>query len=55
MQKEHLLHITGDISILLCGQAGTGIQTVEQLLVRILHCSGYHVFATKVDMSRVRG
>jgi len=55
MQKEHLLHITGDISILLCGQAGTGIQTVEQLLVRILHCSGYHVFATKEYMSRVRG
>lgn len=55
MQKEPLLQITGDISIVLCGQAGTGIQTVEQLLVRILQRSGYHIFATKEYMSRVRG
>jgi len=55
MQKEHLLHITGDISIVLCGQAGAGIQTIEQLLVKILQRRGYHVFATKEYMSRVRG
>jgi len=44
-----------DISIVLCGGAGQGIQTVEQLLTRMLKRSGYHVFATKEYMSRVRG
>ncbi len=45
----------GDISIVLCGQAGQGIQTVENILVHGLKLSGYHVFATKEYMSRVRG
>lgn len=44
-----------DISIVLCGQAGMGIQTVEFLLTRILKLAGYNVFATKEYMSRVRG
>ncbi len=44
-----------DVSIVLCGEAGQGIQTVEQMLVRILHRSGFHVYATKEYMSRVRG
>lgn len=44
-----------DISIVLCGQAGQGIQTVEFLLTRILKLAGYNVFATKEYMSRVRG
>ena len=44
-----------DVSIVLCGQAGQGIQTVERILVRLLKLSGYHVFATKEYMSRVRG
>jgi len=44
-----------DTSIVLCGQAGQGVQTVESLLVRILKSAGYHVFATKEYMSRVRG
>ncbi|MDD4765136.1 MAG: 2-oxoacid:acceptor oxidoreductase family protein, partial [Atribacterota bacterium] len=44
-----------DISIVLCGGAGLGIQTVEQLLTRMLKMSGYYVFATKEYMSRVRG
>lgn len=44
-----------DISIVLCGQAGQGVQTVETLLTRILKAAGYHVFATKEYMSRVRG
>lgn len=43
------------ISIVLCGQAGQGIQTVEFLLTRLLKLSGYNVFATKEYMSRVRG
>ncbi len=44
-----------DVSIVLCGQAGQGIQTVEKILVRLLKLSGFHVFATKEYMSRVRG
>ncbi len=44
-----------DISIVLCGQAGQGIQTVEFVLTRVLKQAGYHVFATKEYMSRVRG
>ena len=44
-----------DISIVLCGQAGQGIQTVEKLLTLISKTAGYNVFATKEYMSRVRG
>lgn len=44
-----------DISIVLCGQAGQGVQTVEKLLTRISKAAGYNVFATKEYMSRVRG
>ena len=44
-----------DLSIVLCGEAGQGIQTVEFVLTRVLKRSGYHVYATKEYMSRVRG
>ncbi|MBN2591565.1 MAG: 2-oxoacid:acceptor oxidoreductase subunit alpha [Sedimentisphaerales bacterium] len=44
-----------DISIVLCGQAGQGIQTVEKIFTRIMKSNGYHVYATKEYMSRVRG
>lgn len=44
-----------DVSIVLCGQAGQGIQTVEKILVHCLKQSGFHVYATKEYMSRVRG
>ncbi len=44
-----------DLSIVLCGQAGQGIQTVEYLLTRIFKLAGYNVFATKEYMSRIRG
>ncbi|MBN2103064.1 2-oxoacid:acceptor oxidoreductase subunit alpha [bacterium] len=44
-----------DISIVLCGPAGRGIQTAEKLLVSIFRKAGYHIFATKEYMSRVRG
>ncbi len=51
MGTEHV----HDLSIVLCGEAGQGIQTVEHVLTRVLKRSGYHVFATKEYMSRVRG
>ncbi len=44
-----------DISIVLCGAAGQGIQTVEQLLTHLFKLSGYNLFSTKEYMSRVRG
>ncbi len=44
-----------EVSIVLCGQAGQGVQTVEFLLTRLLKLAGHHVFATKEYMSRVRG
>jgi 2-oxoglutarate ferredoxin oxidoreductase subunit alpha len=44
-----------DVSIVLCGEAGQGIQTVEHILTRTLKLSGYHVFSTQEYMSRIRG
>ena len=44
-----------DLTIVLCGEAGQGIQTVEQILTGVLKLSGFNVFATKEYMSRVRG
>ncbi len=49
------LKIQNDISIVLCGAAGLGIQTVEDLLTQVLKKSQYNIFATKEYMSRVRG
>lgn len=46
---------SGDISIVLGGAAGQGIQTVEALLVEVLRREGYFVFASKEYMSRIRG
>jgi len=48
-------HFSKDISIVVGGAAGRGVQTVEGALVRILRDSGYGVFACKEYMSRVRG
>ncbi len=45
----------GKVSIVLCGEAGQGIQTVERLLTRVFKFAGYHIFATKEYMSRIRG
>ncbi|NIM58653.1 MAG: 2-oxoacid:acceptor oxidoreductase subunit alpha [Candidatus Aminicenantes bacterium] len=44
-----------EVSVVLCGEAGQGIQTVEKILAQCLKLSGFHVFATKEYMSRVRG
>ncbi len=44
-----------DLSIVLCGEAGQGIQTVEKLITIILKKAGFDVFSTKEYMSRVRG
>ena len=44
-----------DVSIVLCGEAGQGIQTVEEILVQAVKLGGYHVFSSKEYMSRIRG
>jgi 2-oxoglutarate ferredoxin oxidoreductase subunit alpha len=44
-----------DVSIVLCGQAGQGIQTIQQVLTKMLILEGYNVYTTKEYMSRVRG
>lgn len=44
-----------DISIVLSGEAGQGIKTVELLIIKALKNSGYNVFSTTELMSRVRG
>ncbi|TET29571.1 2-oxoacid:acceptor oxidoreductase subunit alpha, partial [Candidatus Aerophobetes bacterium] len=43
------------VSIVLAGEAGQGIQTVEHILARVLKLSGYNVFSSKEYMSRIRG
>lgn len=47
--------IKNEVSIVLSGEAGQGIQTIEELLTYILKREGYYVFATKEYMSRIRG
>lgn len=44
-----------ELSIVLCGEAGQGIQTVEYILAALLKQCGYNFFSTKEYMSRVRG
>ncbi|MEA4876462.1 MAG: 2-oxoacid:acceptor oxidoreductase subunit alpha [Aminobacterium sp.] len=44
-----------EISLVLCGAAGQGVQTVEELLIRAIRHIGYSVFASREYMSRVRG
>ncbi len=44
-----------DVTLVLGGEAGQGIQTVEQILLWSFKMEGYNVCATKEYMSRVRG
>lgn len=44
-----------DISIVLAGEAGQGIQSIESFLTRFLKRSRVHVFSTSEFMSRIRG
>ncbi len=48
-------HFYNDLSIVLGGAAGQGVQTVEAILVQVLKREGYQVSACKEYMSRVRG
>ncbi len=55
MVKKTSSQFNGDVSIVLCGEAGQGIQTVEHILTQTLKLSGYNVFSTQEYMSRIRG
>lgn len=47
--------IKDEVSLVLSGEAGQGIQTIEKFLTRILKREGLNVYATKEYMSRIRG
>jgi 2-oxoglutarate ferredoxin oxidoreductase subunit alpha len=44
-----------DVAIVICGAAGQGIATVEDLIIGILKQAGYHCYSTSEFMSRIRG
>jgi 2-oxoglutarate ferredoxin oxidoreductase subunit alpha len=44
-----------DLSIVLAGEAGQGVNSIEVILIGIIKKAGYNVYATKEYMSRVRG
>jgi 2-oxoglutarate ferredoxin oxidoreductase subunit alpha len=44
-----------DVSIVLSGEAGQGIKTVELFINEALRDAGYHFFSTSEVMSRIRG
>lgn len=43
------------LSIVIAGEAGSGIKTIEAVLTRAFHLNGHHIYANKEYMSRVRG
>ncbi len=48
-------NISDDLAIVLAGEAGQGIQAIENILSTLLKRSGYNFFSTSEFMSRVRG
>ncbi len=44
-----------EVSVVLCGEAGQGIATVEQLVTGMLKLNGFYVYSTSEFMSRIRG
>jgi 2-oxoglutarate ferredoxin oxidoreductase subunit alpha len=55
MNQQIQVDFRDEISIVLCGEAGQGVQTVEHLLTNLAKLSGYHVFSGQEYMSRIRG
>jgi 2-oxoglutarate/2-oxoacid ferredoxin oxidoreductase subunit alpha len=46
---------TSDLSIVLSGEAGQGLKTLEVIFAKIAKASGFHVFTYTEFMSRIRG
>lgn len=44
-----------ELAVVLSGEAGQGIKTIENLMIHILKRDGYCVFSSKEYMSRIRG
>jgi 2-oxoglutarate/2-oxoacid ferredoxin oxidoreductase subunit alpha len=55
MTLNHPGEAREDVAVVLCGQAGQGLQTIEHLLTRTLSLAGYRVFSSQEVMSRIRG
>ena len=53
--RSTTIRFKDSLSLVLAGEAGQGIQTIDALLTRLAKQSRYHVFSTKEYMSRVRG
>jgi 2-oxoglutarate ferredoxin oxidoreductase subunit alpha len=49
IEKKH------DINIVFCGEAGQGIETVTEILIKTFKRSEINLFSTKEYMSRIRG
>jgi 2-oxoglutarate ferredoxin oxidoreductase subunit alpha len=47
--------LADDLVIVLAGEAGQGIQSIESILAQLLKMSGYNFFSASEFMSRVRG
>src|SRR3989339_1566089 len=47
--------IAKDISIVICGEAGQGVDTIAEVLTTVLKKANYNIFVTKEFMSRIRG
>jgi 2-oxoglutarate ferredoxin oxidoreductase subunit alpha len=48
-------HPHADLSIVLSGEAGQGLQTLEQLMLGVFKHAGHHIFSYSEFMSRIRG
>lgn len=48
-------HPHTDLSIVFSGEAGQGLQTLEQLMLKVFKQAGFHVFSYSEFMSRIRG
>ncbi|MBF0408150.1 MAG: 2-oxoacid:acceptor oxidoreductase subunit alpha [Candidatus Riflebacteria bacterium] len=47
--------IPNHLAIVLAGEAGSGVQSIETIVTRAFRRDGFHVFAGKEYMSRIRG
>lgn len=48
-------NLLSELIIVLAGEAGQGIQSIESILTGVIKNDGFNIFATKEYMSRVRG
>lgn len=44
-----------DVSVVVCGEAGQGIDTITNILIALFKLSGFNLFSSKEYMSRIRG